>query len=248
MDLEELQEKISAGDWRAVELAGKIGASAWLVIKKAAESSYYKSRQIAMSCAGCIGGEESGPVLSSGISDTNINVRLAAAKALSVNPPLSAADAICEVLSSSKEKELLIFLALAAGYLPGKSIVGALQNLLKKNDVSAQYACMALAKLGDRSALRHIKANLDSPNPRIRYEALVQIKYVDDSSLAIGVKKFLIDCAEAFQIGPSRNPTYRRVCDQAVDTLVSLLNLSPKFKICPEKRYSDAELRDAMSW
>ena len=46
----------------------------------------------------------------------------------------------------------------------------------------------------------------------------------------------------AQKIGPKKAPKFRRVCDQAVDTLVALLKLKVPFETNIEKIYSDAEI------
>ena len=168
----ELERKLAAGDWSAVELAGQLGQTAWPTIQKAAGLPQYRSRQIAMACAGRLGGEAAGPILSAGLGDANGNVRLAAAKALSVAPPPSAGHAIRAVLTASPELEIRGLLALAAGYLPGEPTVEILRPLSQRDDVLAERARMALAKLGDAPARQAMAADLASPEPRMRYEVL----------------------------------------------------------------------------
>ena len=101
---------------------------------------------------------------------------------------------------------------------------------------------MALAKLGDAEARRVIVSELSAEQPRTRYDALAKLIYIDAPKLATHAKRLLRDKNPAFVIGSIRNPQYRRVCDQAVDTFVALLNLQVRFRVSPERIYNDEEL------
>lgn len=242
----ELEGMLAAGDRGAVDLARQLSEAAWPAISHAAKMPDYRSRRIAMICAGQIGGDKAGSVLSSGLLDTNVNVRIAAAKQLSVEPPATAQDAVLDALSRSSETRTSIreFLALAAGYLPGDRTIQVLRPLAKGTDPLALNARMALAKLGDPDARKSLINKLSAGVPYTRYEGLEQLQYVNDAGLALHAKRLLGDRAKAQLIGPERNRQYRRVCDQAVDTLVYLLKLTPPFETNIEKIYSDAELME----
>jgi len=238
----ELERMLSEGEWRAIELAEQLGNKAWPAIKNGASMSGYRSRQVAMACAGRIGGDTAGIILAQGLSDGNVNVRLTAAAQLSVNPPENAKTAVLETLSKSSELDIREMLALAAGYLPGKDTMEVLRPLAEGKDVLGFNARSALAKLGDPEARKQLISSLSSKEPRVRYETLAQLRYVNDRTLAKYAKDLLWDKASALLIGPERNRRFRRVCDQAVDTLVYLMKLSPPFPTTAETIYSDSEL------
>lgn len=241
----ELEQMLIADDIAAVNLAQQIGDAAWPAINRAAKMSEYRSRQLAMMCAGKIGGTNAGIVLAAGISDQNINVRSVAAKQLSENPPESAKNAVLSRLSGGLEKRESIqeFLILAAGYFPGDRTVQVLQPIANGDDSLAEHAKIALAKIGDSPSRQWLVNKFSNDEPQARYEALEQLYYVDDSNLAQHSKRLLGDRAETVALGPERNPKFRRVCDQAVDTLVHILNLKPPFETNLEKIYSEEELK-----
>jgi hypothetical protein len=101
---------------------------------------------------------------------------------------------------------------------------------------------MALAKLGEPQARAALLADLAAPLPRTRYDTVGQLRYVGDVGLASHARKLLPDRAAAQRIGIMNAPRYRRVCDQAVDTLVYLRQLKVSFPVNLEQIYSDDQI------
>jgi HEAT repeat protein len=237
-----LQALLEAANWDAVDEAQREGASALPVIRRSSQSQNYRTRQISVACAARIGGKEATDIISAGLKDPNVNVQLQAAKELSSGKFPSAGEAILSGLSKSRDVLVREFLALAAGYIPGSRTVATLRPLAESSGTLASDARMALARLGDVNALSDLTKSLESPVPRMRYEALDQLRYVANPKLVPYARRLLDDREPARRIGPARHPRFRRVCDQAVDTLVFLLNLHPAFPVAPERIYSDEEL------
>ena len=101
---------------------------------------------------------------------------------------------------------------------------------------------MALAKLGDATARNALQADLHSPDPFKRYTAVGWLRYINDPLYIPEAKRLLADKTNAQKIGPKKALRFRRVCDNALDTLVALLKLKPPFETNVEKIYTDAEL------
>jgi len=238
----DLENMIAQGDWKAVELAIQIGEAAWPSVKQGAKMTDFQSRQISMVCAGQLGGDTAGEILLTGLGDKHINVSLAAAGQLSKNPPPSALQGILHELTTCSEENICALLALSVGRLPDEASTKALLGLVEGDDDVAKNAQLGLAKLGHPEYLKTHLSKLASENPHTRYEALAQLVYIDDAKLAENAKRLLSDREVAVTLGTQYNPRYRRVCDQAVDTLVHLLKLSPPFETNPEQIYSDTEL------
>ncbi len=232
----------------AVSEAKRLGGNALPVIKKYAQDEDYQKRQLAVECAGVIKDDNAASILAAGLDDDNINVRLEAANAIDDNPIPGVTDAVLEKLENSQEDDLKEILALAAGKLPGEKTVEVLKKVQKTEEGRvSENAQMALAKLGDAESKEAIVKELSDPLPRTRYEALEKLIYIDDAALAVYAKKLLGDKSEALTIGTIRNPKFRRVCDQAVDTIVFLLNLSVTFEVSVEKIYDDREIKEVDS-
>ena len=230
-------------NWAAVDETMRLRESALPTIKKYGQDKDYQKRQIAVECAGVIGGEVAAQILIAGLKDDNINVRLSAAKTLERNPNSSATEAVVELVNESDEEVLREILALAAGHLPGEKTVEVLKKIEQADEQQVSVnAQMALAKLGDEEAKQAIISQLDDALPRTRYDALEKLIYIDDASLARYAKKHLVHKSPAVMIGTVKSPRYRRVCDQAVDTMVFLLKLKVPFQVSIEIIYSDKEI------
>lgn len=241
-DTNTLEALLNAGNWSAVEMAQKQGQAALPVVKRAASNPKYQTRQIAMACAGKIREGEAGKILGSGLADSDLNVRLQAANELALNPPADAHQAIVGRLAVEEDERVKEALATAAGFVPGAATVQVLRTVVAGGGPPALPARMALAKLNDGPARQALMAELASPDPFTRYTAIGWLRYIDDKSLAPQARKYLHDKANAQKIGNKHAPKFRRVCDQAVDTLVTLLKLKVPFDTNIEKIYTDAEI------
>lgn len=238
-----LEFALQQASWEAVDEALRLGAEALPTVKKYSTDEAYKKRQIAIACAGVIKGESAAQILTAGLRDENVNVRLTAAKALKAKPNPAATEAVVERLENSPEEVLRELLALTAGSLPGKKTVEVLRKIAAADEGEVSVnAQMALAKLGDGEAKQAIINQLDDPLPRTRYNALERLIYINDPNLARYVPKLLRDKNPALKIGDIYSSEFRRVCDQAVDTLNFLLKLSVSFRTSPEIIYSDEEI------
>lgn len=243
-DLITLEKMLAEGQTEAVEMAEEMGEQAWPAILKAAKMENFESRQLAMYCAGSLEGPQAGETLALGLSDDDVNVRSAAASQLMDDPPENAKTALLHTLSQKTERSHQIpeMLALGAGFLPGDDTVEVLKGLLPEGDDLAENAKMALAKLGDQELKNNIIGELSDNNPLTRYNAVKKLEYIDDPSTFHHVVKLLGDRAEAVNVGTSYRSRYRRVCDQAVDSVIYLLELEPPFEINVTKIYSDSEI------
>ncbi|MGB9466243.1 MAG: hypothetical protein WBR10_14130 [Candidatus Acidiferrum sp.] len=237
-----LESLLESANWDAVEEAQRQGISALPAVRTYAKSKNSASRQIAMACASRIGGEEAGQILAAGLADTDINVQLTAAKELDSGKFPSASPAILDHLARGKDDLVREFLALDAGYISGDTTIAVLRPLAEGQGGLATNARMALAKLKDGWARDLLVKDLSSPVARTRYEALDQLRYVDDQQFVPNAKRLLDDREPARRIGTARNPRFRRVCDQALDTLVFLLKLNPSFPVAPERIYTQEQL------
>lgn len=243
--VEELERLIAQGDWQAVDLAVRLDAAAWPAIQRGAGMEDFQSRQISMVCAGRLGGEAAATLLLAGLADKHINVSLAAAGQLSRNPPPSALPGILRELDSCQEDNICALLALALGHLPGEATTESLLELTGRDGDVAVNARLALAKLGHDEFLAAHLSRLASDDPYTRYEALAQLVYIDQAELAGHARQLLFDKEVAVTIGKQYTPRYRRVCDQALDTLAALLELRLPFVVSAESIYTDDQLSQA---
>ena len=238
-----LNEGLAEGQYLAVEEAGRLGAAALPVIRRHVGSENYRSRQMAMRCAGRIGDDQGADILAAGLKDENFNVQNAAATELAKKAYPGATNVILDQLRAGGDEIVREKLALAAGYLPGDRTITVLKIIAAGEGRVASNARMALARLHDVDSHNSLIAELSASLPSARYDALEKLIYVNDPSYVPQVKPLLADKAEAVRIGIVEMPRYRRVCDQAVDVLVHLLKLQDLSPVDSEKVYSLQELQ-----
>ncbi|MEO6002388.1 MAG: HEAT repeat domain-containing protein [Opitutus sp.] len=241
-ELGTLERLLLARDWQAVEMAQKEGARAVLILRRSSANPDYRVRQIAVTCAGRIGCAGGAGILATGLVDRNINVRLAAANELAVNPCPAAAETILEQIEKSADETVREKLVLAAGQLPASRALAVLRPLASGQGTLAVKARMALARLGDAGARQTLRSELSSKSPRARYDALEHLRYVNDPELAGAARGRLTDREPAIRLGVPSDSRFRRVCDQALETVVYLRKLQVRFEVNVERIYSDEEL------
>lgn len=236
-----LKKLISEASWDSINEAKRQGKAALPIIRPFLNDDNYQVRQMAVTSAGAIGNDAASDILASGLRDTNINVRLAAAKELAKQEYPSAAETVLEVIKTTPDDTVRELLVKATGFLPGDKTVATLRPLTKGKNVLADQAIYALAKLGDSSGLSLVSKKLSAALPRTRYETLQNLCYINNSQFVSKATQLLSDKAEAIRVGSVRNPQMRRVADGAVEALVCLLNPDLPFK--PSKNlYTDEEI------
>lgn len=225
-----LKKLLAEASSESVNEAKRQGKSALPIIRPFLKDDNYQVRELAVASAGAIGDDSAADILSSGLKDSNINVRLAAADELTKRSYPAATGTVLEVIKTSPDETLRELLVEAAGFLPGDKTIATLRPLAKGKSVLADQAKYALAKLGDSSGINAVTNKLSAADSYVRYEALQKLCYVDDLRFVSKAEKLLSDKTDAITVGSPRNPQMRRVTDAAVDALVCLLNLNTSFK------------------
>jgi hypothetical protein len=123
-----------------------------------------------------------------GLDDKHINVRLAAAGQLSVNPPATAQGEIAQKLRQCEEDNICEMLVLGLGRLPGEVSIAAVTETAQNNPVLADAARLALSKLGHKGSLQTQLNLLSADNGFSRYQGLVDLIYIADANLAVYAK------------------------------------------------------------
>jgi hypothetical protein len=244
MNSNPVSELLASANWAAVEEARRQGNAALPIIRKFVQDENYRTRQIAVACAGEIAHAQVTDILTAGLTDPNVNVRITAANEFARRPYPEALETLIEQVDKSPDDNVRETLVLALGLLPDERTLTLLQRLLVSGGSLVRPARLALARLEDPEARASLLADLSSPLPRARYDVLRAFTYVNDAALMEYAVRLLDDREAAVRVGVVKAPRYRRVCDQAVDTLVAVLKLAVSFEASEEKTYSDSELTE----
>lgn len=236
-----LKKLLAEASSESIDEAKRQGKSALPIIRPFLKDDNYEVRQMAVSSAGAIGDVSASDILSFGLKDSNINVRLAAATELAKQSYPAATETILEVIKTTPDETVRELLVEAAGFLPGSKTIAALRPLAKGDSILADQAIYALAKLGDSSGLNLVSRKLSAADPYTRHETLQNLCYVNDLRFVPKAVKLLSDKTNAISVGSPRNPQMRRVADGAVDALVCLLNLNLSFESSNDI-YTDEEI------
>ncbi len=240
-----MEVAFQSASWDAVKEAGKLGANALPVIEKYSRDENYQKRQIAVASAAAIQSEAAVPIFIAGLDDDNVNVRIAAAKAINENPYPALTDAVLSKIENCNDEVIKESLVLSAGKLPGDKTIEVLKKVNESDSGQvSENAEMALARLGDTEAKSKIVEELSDEIPGIRYQALEKLIYIKDRRLLPYAKRLLGDKTEAIKFGNIKAPKYRRVCDQAVETALFLGGVSASFVTAKDRIYGDREIRE----
>lgn len=224
-----LKKLLAEVNLESINEAKRQGKSALPIIRPFLKDNNYQVRQLAVSSAGAIGDVSASDILSFGLKDSNINVRLAAATELAKQSYPAATATVLEVIKTTPDETVRELLVEAAGFLPGNKTIATLRPFAKGDSVLADQTIYALAKLGDSSGLNLVSKKLSAADPYTRYETLQNLCYVNNLQFVPKAEKLLSDKTEAVPVGSPRNPQMRRVADAAVDALVCLLKLDLPF-------------------
>jgi HEAT repeat protein len=240
--LQNLEASLTRVEYRAIDESRVAGIASLPLLRRYSRDRDHRIRKLTMHCAGVIDLARSGLILVEGLDDENLNVKSAAANELAQRTCPAAADAIGDRLVAEEDELMLEQLALAAGRSPGARSLELLSSVKPGGAVLAAHISMALARLGDAEARRILLDELEAPQARSRYDALEKLIYVAERGYAPRAMRLLGDRAEAVRVGFVQMPRYRRVCDQAVDTLAQLLGVRTDFPLAEDKLYSPAEI------
>ncbi|MFT6283803.1 MAG: HEAT repeat protein [Arenicella sp.] len=239
-----LKKLLTEENWQAVDAAIKLGDNAWPALDAGATMQSFRSRQITMASAGAIGTDKSIHILVEGLDDKHINVRLAAAGQLSVNTPPDAQMALARKLRTCEEHNICSLLILGLGNVPGELSVNSILEFSQNNHELTGVAQLALSKLERKTSIDAQLMLFSSSNPSARYQALIDLIYIADKNYASYAIALLRDKAVAISIGTPYDEEHRRVCDQSVDTLIELLQLTPSFITSAEMIYNGQQINE----
>lgn len=185
--------------------------------------------------------------LSELLKANNINTVLSAITQLEneLNLNASIARTMVEILKTRPDQVIAERLILLLGNYHQKFVFDALVMFEKKSDdAHKKWYSLALAKLGEKDFYNKILAKLKHREAYVRYVALQDLGYVHNRSATKKIAPLLSDMAPAVRVGSVRTNTWRRVCDQAVDTLIALEELTTSFTLSLSRIYSQEELEE----
>ena len=250
--LEELKEKALQGDvmnsdpiWASIEH----NSEAIALMFKLSENTKSSTRSIAISCLNDI--ENDPKVIQkmlNVLTDPVEDIRHTAVTYLNFNNSVAIVPQLIPHLDNS-DTIVRGEIALILGNIKDPQALLALKERSKKEPaLSVQKNIMlARAKLGDREMKENITKQLSINDSKIRFQALEDLKYIDDKTLAYYFLPALNDKGNTYQLSnPGKIPIrYMLVCDLAINMIAAWYPGIFSFKVDDYTNYSQEEIEQA---
>jgi len=241
--LEKLLEQLN---YDAREIAEKMGKEALPILLKRKNAKSARERVLVLECLAKIKGEEAVQALIEALDDPEEDVWNTALDLLYIaNSPAfisSLSSFVCESPNAVIRGEVAKILGVM-GAFSSLSIIKA--QLAKEKDEEAAYKMiLAVAKMEDGPERKKVLENLNHEDPRIRYETIRHLEYINDGKLAKNLLPLLNDKTKVANIGFVQKPIWQRICDRALEAIVFLTGKTLPFET-GDKVYDEDQLRMA---
>ncbi|UCD62545.1 MAG: HEAT repeat domain-containing protein [Candidatus Zixiibacteriota bacterium] len=250
MDVKELEEKIQAKDWDALDIVdtAKQPEQALPALSGFLESEDPEIREIALNCVALVSDAGVPGILAGALSDADDDIRSFALQALQTVYNESVLNELVVNLEND-DADIRGGAALLIGNIGQTSAVESLAKRieLEEDEGAKRSMKLALAKLGDSETQDEFAAGFDVPDSRVRLRAIEDLRYIADSRLAPRVAPALEDHGEGYLVSEKTEPDPKRgrVCDAAVNLVAELFDNPFSFETDEFKIYSDEEIDEA---
>ncbi|MEW6411713.1 MAG: HEAT repeat domain-containing protein [Candidatus Zixiibacteriota bacterium] len=247
MDIKELEEKIRAHDWDALDIVDLAAdkTKALPVLKELTGDPDAETREIAYNCVALVAGEQALSVIATALRDESEDIRSFALQTLQAtdNGPI-----LGELESNLDSEDAAVRgnVALLIGRVDRESASEALRKRLEvEQDEQVQRGIkLALARLGDSEMKDLFASQFDVDDSEVRLKAISDLRYIGDPKLTVRVLPALDDTRQAHLITDKNQPVpkYARVCDAVVNLVAELHNNPFSFEVDGFKIYSQQEI------
>jgi len=242
-ELLKTQLKDLNGDAR--ETARFAGASAIPILLGHLKSESPRERALTLECLAEIKGDEAIKVLVNGLEDSDVHVRNKAVRLLHrVHGPM-AIPGLRKLVAQSPDPWVRGNAALILGELDDSGAVMAIKKQVSEevNSDTAQQMTLAIARLEDGKERDKVLKHLLNDNPRQRYNAIADLEYLSDPALVSHLIPLFSDTREVVNVGTEPFPVWHRVCDRAVDAVITLTGRTFSFPT-GGRTYSPEEIQE----
>lgn len=241
-----LEQQLTQLSGDARETARGLGKTALPILSKHFRSESKRERALVLECLGEVQGDEAVLILVEALKDPEPDVWNTALDLLhTVHSPVSV-EPLTRLLAESSQPRIRGEIARILGRMKAASALPALKNQIQKeSDPDATRKIdLAIASLEDGPARRRVVERLANPNSKLRYQAIGDIEYVNDPGLIGKLLPLLDDESRVVNVGIEKWPVWHRVCDRAVEAVVSLSGKALPFPT-GKKTYSKDQIQQA---
>lgn len=247
MDIKELEEKIRAHDWDALDIVDLAAdkSAALPVLGKLTQDADAETREIAYNCVALVPGEQALELMAGALRDENGDIRAFALQTLQVtdNAPI-----LGELESNLGNEDAVVRgnVALLIGRVDENAASEALRKRLavEQDEQVQRDIKLALARLGDSEMKDLFASQFDVDDSEVHLKAISDLRYIGDPKLAVRALPALDDTGQAHLITDKNQPVpeYARVCDAVVNLVAELYNDPFSFEVDGFKIYSQQEI------
>jgi len=248
MDAKQVEEMILKKNWGVTDYIEKLDLSVIPILLKLAKNSEWEVRQLSLLCLGHFKTPESAEALANALLDSDINVRSYAAGLLQENYHPATLPQLLEALKTSEDDHVRAMTVLVIGRIGDEGTKKELKKILliEKDKTTRSNIIQALARLKDEDSRKAILAELKSPVPKTRFEAIQKIEYIKDKEMALHLEPLLDDPSPAVTLGASADQTvFVRMNEAAVKAIAIIFDQPFSFRIDRLRPCTDQEIQEA---
>ena len=253
MDAKQVEEMILKKNWDVTEYIErldleKLDPSVIPVLLKLAKNSEWEVRQLSLLCLAYFKTRESAETLAKALLDSDINVRSYAVGLLQETHDPAILPQLLEALKTSEDDHVRAMTVLVIGRIGDEGAKEELKKLLliEKDKTMRSNINQALARLKDEDSRKAILAELKSPVPKTRFEAIQKIEYIKDKEMALNLEPLLDDPTPAVTITATATRRVTIRMNEAVVKAIAIVFDQPfSFRIDRLRPCTDQEIQEA---
>jgi len=241
-----LKQQLNQLDGEARDTARKLGKEALPILRERYPREAPRGRTLVLECMAEVGGDEVALFLVRALNDSEPDVWNTALDLLHTTSSPSAIGPLTGAVLSSRHARVRGEVARILGKMGAAASLPDLkkQSASESDPDAAHKISLAIARLQDGPERVKTLEPLSSPDPKVRYQAIADLEYVNDAKLLPKLAPLLKDEARVVNLGQERWPLWHRVCDRAVDA-VAVVSGKPMPSPVGKSSYSKAEIEQA---
>lgn len=250
MDIKSLENRILQKDWDALDIVdtAQNPSEALPLLSELYQNKDPEVRLITINCLKLIRDPQATKSLIKALEDEDNEIRTTALSSVRERAETSDLPELIKNLAN-KDEFMRAEIALIIGNLGDSGSINLLKDKIQveKNADVIRAIKLALAKLGNTEQKEFFAANLKINDSHTRYQAIQDLRYINDRNLAKYLIFALDDHGDTYIITSLNDPhtRYARVCDAAISLADQLLNHPFAFEAHDYKNYSDDEINQA---
>jgi HEAT repeat protein len=244
--IQDLAQQIQQLNGEARDTARKLGPGALAKLLQLYPSAPARGRALILECLDVVKGEEAVEALLRALQDPEADVRNTAIDLLHTTNGPSAIEPLTSMALYSPHPRVRGEAARILGRMGAVSAVPHLRKHLsgETDPEAARKVALSIARLDDGPERIPFLDKLTDPSPKLRYQAVADVEFINDPRLIPRLVPLLKDEEPVINLGQEMWPLWHRVCDRTVDAIAALSRKPFPFPI-GKRNYLRTEIEQA---